>query len=129
MKKIIFSVLVACILFPSCTKNEIKIDKNNLLIGTWVYSHYTGSVAVYSRAMDFTQATGFKFMSDGTCIERNLSGLCATPPVSYSDYSGTWTVLKDNLLEINRTNFDGLKSYTLNIQSVNSDSLKILLEN
>ena len=126
MKRVIFLIFLFSFMLSSCSKNEIKIDKNNLLIGTWIYSHSTVDASVYSRAQDFTQTTGYRFNLDGTLIERNLSGFCATPPVSYSDYSGTWTILKENLIQVNRTNYDGPKSYKLDIQLVTTDSLKVV---
>jgi hypothetical protein len=131
MKKYILYTLIVLLgfLLSSCSKNEIKIDKDNLLIGVWNYSHSTGDASVYLRAQEFTQRFGYKFNLDGTLIERNLSGFCATPPISYSDYTGNWTILKDNLIQINRSNFDGPKSYKLDIQSVNTDSLKIVSAN
>ena len=126
MKKVILLIFLFSFIMGSCSKNDIKIDKDNLLIGTWIYSHSTGDASVYTRAQDFTQTTGFKFNLDGTLTERNLAGVCATPPVSYSDYSGSWTILKENLIQVNRTNYDGPKSYKLEIQSVTSHSLKVI---
>ena len=126
MKKVILLIFLFSFIMGSCTKNDIKIDKDNLLIGTWINSHSTGDASAYTRAQDFTQTTGFKFNLDGTLTERNLAGFCATPPVSYSDYSGSWTILKENLIQVNRTNYDGPKSYKLEIQSVTSHSLKVI---
>jgi hypothetical protein len=126
MKKYILLIFLFSFILSSCSKNEIKIDKDNLLIGTWIYSHSTVDVYVFSRALDFSQTNGYRFNLDGTLIERNLSGFCATPPASYSDYSGSWTILKENLIQVNRTNYDGPKSYKLEIQSVTTDSLKVM---
>ena len=126
MKKVILLVFLLNIIGSSCSKNEIKIDKDNLLIGTWIYSHSAADGSVYSRAKNFAQTTGYRFNLDGTLTERNLSGFCATPPVSYSDYSGSWALLNDNLLQVIRTNYDGTKSYKLEIHSVTTDSLKVL---
>jgi hypothetical protein len=126
MKKVALLIFLFGCIMSSCSKNEIKIDKDNLLIGTWTYSHSTVDAYVYSRVQDFTQTNGYRFNQDGTLIERNLSGFCATPPVSYSDYSGSWTILKENLILVNRTNFDGPKSYKLEIELVTTDSLKVI---
>lgn len=126
MKKVILLIFLFSFIMGSCSKNDIKIDKDNLLIGTWIYSHSTVDAFVYSRAQDFTQTIGYRFNPDGTLTERNLAGFCATPPVSYSDYSGSWTILKENLIQVNRTNYDGPKSYKLEIQSVTSHSLKVM---
>ena len=126
MKKVILLIFLFSFIMGSCSKNDIKIDKDNLLIGTWIYSHSSDETYVYLRALDFTQTNGYRFNLDGTLIERNLAGFCATPPVSYSDNSGSWTILKENLIQVNRTNYDGPKSYKLEIQSVTSHSLKVI---
>jgi hypothetical protein len=126
MKKIILLVFLLSFIVSSCSKNDIKIDKDNLLIGTWIFSHSSATGSVYSRAKDFTQTYGYRFNLDGTLTERNLSGFCATPPVSYSDYTGNWTILQDNLIQVIRTNYDGPKSYKLEIQLVTTDSLMAL---
>jgi hypothetical protein len=126
MKKVILLISLFSFIMGSCSKNDIKIDKDNLLIGTWIYSHSTIDASVYARAQDFIQTIGFRFNLDGTLTERNLAGFCATPPVSYSDYSGNWTILKENLIQVNRTNYDGSKSYKLEIQSVTTDSLNVI---
>jgi hypothetical protein len=129
MKKILFHLFLLSFLLSSCSKNEIAIDKDNLLIGVWNFSHSDIDVQVYERAGDFIQTRGYRFNPDGTVVERNIAGFCGTPPVSYSDYPGTWTILKDNLVQMNITSFDGSRSYRLEIQSVTADSLRAVQVN
>jgi hypothetical protein len=125
--KTIFQIFIfLAIILSSCTKEKIKIDPNNLIIGIWNYSDYSNNAMVFTRSEKFIDNICYKFNSDGTLIERNISGWCATPPVSYTDYQGQWAVLNDTLIQLNVTYFDGLRSYKLDVKSVDSNSLKII---
>jgi hypothetical protein len=113
-------------LFTSCTKEGIKVDPDNLLIGIWNYSDYKDDVSIFIRSQEFTDNHCYKFNPGGTLIERKNSGWCGTPPISYADYQGTWEILHDTLMLINVGYWDGLISYKLDIESVSSDSLKVI---
>ena len=126
MKKLSLIIIFLSSLLYSCIKDRIVIDPNNPLIGIWNYSDYKDNADVYTRSREFSNKHCYKFNSDGTLIERNISGFCATPPVSYSDYSGSWTILCDTIIQINVTYFDGPRSYKLNIESLNANSLKVI---
>ena len=126
MNKFILSVLLVSFLSVSCSKDEIEIDPDNLLLGTWNYSEYQNDASVFIRSSEFANNPGYKFSSDGTLVERKNTGWCGTPPVSYGDYTGTWSVLNDTLIEINTTYWGGEITYKLDIQSVNSNTLKVV---
>lgn len=126
MKKLFSSVLLVSLLLVSCSKEEIPVDPDNLLIGTWTHAEYNDNASVYTRATGFNENPGYKFCSDGTLIERRNSGWCGTPPVSYGNYDGTWTVLNDTLIRVNTTYWGGDLSYKLDIETVNSKTLKVV---
>ena len=48
------------LIISSCKKDEIKIDPNNLLIGTWNYSDYQDNAMVYIRSGKFIDNRGYK---------------------------------------------------------------------
>jgi hypothetical protein len=125
MKKLYILTIILFSLLVSCTKDEIKIDPNNLLIGTWNYAGYSNNVSIYARSLSFSDNYCYQFNSDGTLVERSISGWCATPPVSYANYDGTWTVLNDTLIQIQVEYWGGTRDYKLGINSVTRDSLKI----
>ena len=125
MKIYYILTLVLCSLLLSCTKEEIKIDPDNLLIGTWDYTGYHNNMSIYTRSLDFSDNHCYRFNSDGTLVERNISGWCATPPVSYDNYDGTWTILNDTLIQIHVEYWGGMRDYKMGINSVDRDSLKI----
>jgi Lipocalin-like domain len=125
MKKILLLNIILCLLPLSCRKDEIKIDKDNLLIGTWNLSRYDVNEKIYSRSRTFSQTYCYQFNADGTLIERSLAGFCATPPVSYSDYQGNWSMINDSLIKVDVAYWGGTTNYTLKIVSVTADSLKV----
>jgi hypothetical protein len=126
MKIQIVIIFLFVFLFFSCNKDEIKIDPNNLLIGVWNHTRYSNDVSVYSRSREFINGYGYQFNSDGTLTERKLAGWCATPPVSYSDYAGTWAILNDTTITITDGYWGGITTYKLKIRSVTADSLRII---
>ena len=123
--KNIFYLLIAASLIAGCSHKETSIDLDNPLIGTWNYVRVDSSAVIFSREGRFVQAPGYRFNSDGTMTERALAGFCATPPVSYSDYAGTWKILKEGVINIDRTNYDGQRTETIIFLFTCADTIKI----
>ena len=124
-----FKVLIIFIILAviSCKKEDLKINPNNLILGTWYYNSYDSIFSVYVRSSEIpVDRTGYIFREDGTLTVRDLSGWCATPPVSYSNYEGTWKILNDTLISVERTYWGGTMSYKLGIIEVNRDILKLV---
>jgi hypothetical protein len=110
----------------SCSKDEIKIEPDNLLIGIWNYSDYQDNASIFTRSQEFVDNHCYRFNPDGTFLERKNAGWCGTPPISYADYPGTWNVLNDTLIQINVGYWGGSTSYRLDIESISSKSLKVV---
>jgi hypothetical protein len=125
MKRNLLLVIFLVPVLFSCHKDEFKIDPNNLLIGVWNQSDYQGNVIVYARQKGFADNPCYKFNIDGTLVERKNSGFCGTPPVSYADYNGSWTMLNDTLMQITSGYWGGTSTYKLEINLVTTDSLKV----
>lgn len=91
IKKIYFSLIA--IIFFSCENNqEIIINADDLLIGTWVEPFYEEETTTFKRSNDLpNNASGITFKQDGSFVERS-SGWCGTPPLSYSDYIGSFEI-------------------------------------
>jgi hypothetical protein len=119
-------ILFLIISLSSCTKDDPDIDPDNPLIGTWNFTHNEENTFVYSRSSDFAEVDGYRFNSDGTLIVRGNSGDCATPPISYANYKGDWSVLNDTLIRINTKYWGGSITYKIDIEHIDSKSLKIL---
>ena len=53
MKKTCLPILFLMIMVAGCSKDEIKIDPDNLLIGVWNYSEYRDNSSVFTRNDQF----------------------------------------------------------------------------
>jgi len=128
MKPTILAMMLLGIV--ACKKdNEAKpIVSNNKLIGYWLNPVYADSTVTYGRVSELKDKSyGIVFKADGTCVERKINGWCGTPPVTYSDYNGTWT-MADSVISIKVGYWGGVASYTWKLKSVTNDSLKIVIK-
>ena len=92
MKTMISALLLTLILI-ACQKEEIILPEGNAeLIGSWINPQYTDTLITYERAGNLVENQfGFTFKPGNKLIARQNSGWCGTPPISTSDYDGTWT--------------------------------------
>jgi hypothetical protein len=126
MKKNFLFLIFIIILISSCAKDEIKFDPDNPLIGIWDYSGQEENVTLFIRSRELSNSFCYRFNADGTLIERNISGFCGTPPVSYTNYQGNWTLLNDTLIKVDVIYYDGKRSYNLDIEAVDANTLKVV---
>ena len=126
MRNIILAIIITASLTLSCENEQVKIDPDNLLIGTWIYKEYSGDAAVYSRDDEFTDSPCYRFNPDGTLVERKNAGWCGTPPVTYADYDGKWTIINDTLISITSAYWGGTTTYKLDIEELQPTSLKVV---
>lgn len=126
MKRSAFIILLISIIPGSCSKNDVRIDPDNLLIGVWNHSEFKDNTYIYTRSQEFIDDHCYKFNNDGTLVERKNSGWCGTPPVTYGDYSGTWSIINDTLIQVTSGYWGGSLSYMLDIESLDSETLKIV---
>lgn len=120
-------IIIGTLLFISigCSKDNIQVDPDNLLIGVWKYSDFNNNDNIYIRSNEFIENHCYEFNSDGTMTERKNSGWCGTPPITYADYPGTWNIINDTLIQISVGYWGGTTKYKLDIQSVDSNILKV----
>ncbi len=135
MKKQVRKALVAgLLLLGGCqTINSANVEPvvagNCSICGTWSYTYPDQSAtqkgASYKRTNALADAPGFTFRPDGQFVERANSGWCGTPPVSYSDYPGSWRMDGDSLL-IEGRYWGGPQRSKIAIVSLKADRLVIV---
>jgi hypothetical protein len=97
----IFLPIVFICLLTSCNKDDIPIDKSQLLIGNWefVISSEEDSRTVYlmQRTKDFSEKDGaISFSADSGYRYRGRFGVTAQPFL----FTGTWQALNVTLMQI-----------------------------
>jgi hypothetical protein len=118
------------LLLIACSRDEHGYDPDNPILGTWVFSNYssTDNIYTFKRSNGFIEDHCYKFNGDGTLVERKNSGWCGTPPVTYSDYNGNWTVNNDSRYLVNVGYWGGTTSYIINVIEADSKELKFTIE-
>ena len=126
---LIFSVLFVA-LFSSCKQNENAIDPQNPLIGTWVYKdseqiNSTEYAIVYGRKSKFDDNnSGISFKVNNQLTERKNAGFCGTPPISYDEYKGSYS-LKDKQITTESNGWNGKTTERYEIILLDDKILKI----
>ncbi|TCO09637.1 hypothetical protein [Natronoflexus pectinivorans] len=112
-------------LFNGC-EEKIETEHNSeLLIGYWINPQIVDSLVTFSKSSKLVDANyGIAFHSDGSFIERNNSGWCATPPISYSNFKGSW-VKNDSLVIILVDYWGGIARYQWKIIDVGDNKLVV----
>ena len=90
LKSVLFLVLVTTI---GCSQEmeTIPINESNKLIGHWINPIYSDSELQLTRASSLKSSEyGISFLENAECVERS-SGWCGTPPLTFSDFKGSWT--------------------------------------
>lgn len=125
MKVLIISVLLLFSIL-SC-KKDVELGIENL-VGRWsdpIYSDSLITLGKIKRSKDSYQIT---FMSDGGLIERKNAGWCGTPPISYADFAGSWSLV-DSTITINVGYWGGDANYKWQIVSIDNTHLIVKVLN
>lgn len=97
---------------------ESKVDSSDPLIGSWINPQYMDTLWRYERA-DALQddCPGFTFKAEGLFVERKNAGWCGTPPITYANFNGSWT-MQDSLITVTVDYWGGEADYQWRIISV-----------
>ena len=122
--KNIFSIILLT-LFLSCESNEPLINSENLLLGSWISPSYDLEATTYKRGNSLPdEGSGILFLENDEFIERS-AGWCGTPPLSYSDYVGSFEV-DETLIKITIASYPN--NYQWRIISLTENELVVKRE-
>jgi hypothetical protein len=122
-------VLLLTGILYSCEKEDPEMEnlgQNTGIVGTWVQDIQDADRLWLTRsdALD-PDKYGFTLKGDGDFIEHKNSGWCATPPISYAEFDGTWAALSDSLLEVTVGYWGGTMTYQIRIVKLDGNQLVI----
>ena len=123
--RILFLVFVLG-LFLSCEKDSNNATSNPTIIGTWISPSYDGNLIILNKSNNLKDNDyGIEFRKDASLVERKNSGWCGTPPISYSDFNGTWHT-NDSLILISVDYWGGQTEYKWKLIFINDETLMIM---
>lgn len=112
--------------FLACSQPEEFSGGQPEITGSWINQQVIDSIYTYQKAKTLKDNEYcFSVYPDGKFIERKNSGWCGTPPVSYADYEGSWT-LKDSVLTISVPYWGGNSTSKWKIISVDDTHMSIV---
>jgi hypothetical protein len=125
MKKIFLQLAVIIILVSSCSKDRIIVDPDNPLLGTWIYDSYSDNAMIFTRSSSFTDSHCYRFNDGGTMVERKNAGWCGTPPITYADYEGEWSIISDTLIRVTVGYWGGVSANSIDIKLPDLNTLEM----
>lgn len=119
-------VISSSLFFTACEADpELKSEDTESILGSWVNAEYNDSIYSFTRAAALAENEyGMTFISNNKFLERKNSGWCGTPPISYSDFTGNWT-LSQSTLNISVKFWGGTAHYQWRIISVDHQKLVV----
>jgi hypothetical protein len=120
-------LFLSILILISCDKkDELSVLDSEDLYGYWINPVVNDSISTFNKANSLEDDDyGFAFKSGHVFIERKNSGWCGTPPISYTDFEGTWTQT-DSIIDITVGYWGGLADYQWKIMSIDKKKLKFI---
>jgi len=121
-----YFLLLSLFCLSSCENdNDLKSDEAELLIGHWISPVYIDTLVQYTRAEALNENDfGISFNPGNLLIERQNSGWCGTPPVSYANYNGTWSKNGD-IIDISVDFWGGKANHQWKVIAIDEKTLTI----
>jgi hypothetical protein len=126
--KLTVLLIFAIPFFWACEKESPITKKSNQeVMGYWVLPVYGDSLITFSRANSLQEnGYGIAMLSDQVCIERKNAGWCGTPPITYADFEGSWSLqLPDSLIVISVPFWGGIAQYQWKILSIDNQNMEV----
>jgi hypothetical protein len=128
MKTFLPLILLLFVLISANQKQQTFSKKQ--LIGIWLFEENTSSEnsASLTKSKKFKEEEpGIQLKKNGKLVKRQNSGKCATPPISFANYEGTWKMTGESTLTVKYEFFDGTIEEDWKIIETNKNKLKIIV--
>ena len=95
------------------------------LFGIWIIEDHKADSVFYGKQDNLSaDKAGIVFMEGGALIKRQFSGGCATPPISYENYPGTWKQTSDSTIALSYEFWDALLEEEWSITDLSEDDFQ-----
>lgn len=123
---LISTLMVVVLVAASCSSDNPTNPNGGSIIGAWGYDSYDAETGIETfKHLDSLTGDkyGYQFDLEGVLLVRS-AGWCGTPPLTYSNYEGSWLEESDGVLVLNRTDEGFSMSYKLEIVELTNDVLR-----
>ncbi|MFH1118529.1 MAG: hypothetical protein V1775_01815 [Bacteroidota bacterium] len=129
MKIALISLITLLLLMTACKKESLPLpEAPDVINGCRINPQYDDSVVVYGKAPALVEGSGFRFGENESLKEHKNAGWCGTPPITYGDFKGTYSV-NDSIIAAAVGYWGGTTGYTRKLLSPDQESLTFKLLN
>lgn len=123
--KLYGKILMAFALITCFSVYQPSLDK--AIIGTWVKLEYANSTTKLKNERIFDRNKGgVQFKADGTLSYRQNASWCGTPPITYKNYSGTYTLnRRDSTIDALYQFWGGQMDVKWKIKNISATALEL----
>jgi len=102
-----------------------EIDEPTVL-GSWILEETNGDIWKFGKADKLAnRKPGIEFLNNNKLVRRQNAGWCATPPISYANYDGTWNFTSDKTIAIKHKFWGGNQTMEFKILELSDDILTV----
>ena len=124
--KLSYTIFLTLLVFACSETNDLEQDYLFDISGYWINQQLNDTVYTYEKSSALLEGQYcFGFKENGEFIERKNSGWCATPPISYADFEGSW-IINDSIVEINVDFWGGMAYYKWKIISLDEHHMSFI---
>ena len=120
------TLILTTFLWSACEKTiEPKVIPPDYLIGSWINPIESDSSYTFTKANELkNQEYGITFNPAPSFIERKNVSWCATHPIYYGDFNGSWSKL-GTTIDIKVPFWGSIAEYQWELVSVDQNTLTI----
>ncbi len=122
IKHVLFIVSISfCFMNMKCESNdEVIIDTDNLLLGSWEATAFNENKITFNRTSELPENNfGIQFKEKGQLVDRS-PGWGKTPPLIFQAFKGKWEMI-DNTIAITQEHFPN--NYQWKIEALSNTEL------
>lgn len=125
-----FSYVLILLILPFTSAFDTDENREHgTLIQKWVMVDSNDEGILYKSDTRFDEhKSGMEFMKDGTMVVRQNAGWCGTPPITYENFSGTWTAISKTEVALAYEFWGGTIKSTMTIVKLNKKELLVKLK-
>lgn len=125
-----FSYVFILLVLPLTSAFDTPENKEFVTIfQKWVFVDTNEEGTLYESDTQWDEhKSGMEFRKDGTMVVRQNAGWCGTPPISFGNFSGTWTAISKTELALEYEYWGGTMKSTMNIVKLNKKELLVKIK-
>ena len=122
--------LVGLLFCVACSSPAPASLQDPSVLGAWGFNSMDdqSGIRVYAKLESLVgDQNGYMFEPGGVLLVRN-AGWCGTPPLTYSNFEGSWTEEQEGHLVLTYPNWEAMQDFRLEILNLTKNEMRCRIE-